>query len=184
MKLFLLILLIIVIIKCEGFCDFDNKTIELVWKKEYRFQKTFPFDDLLYYHKLKWEFVNDLNLNNSKLHCEIENICNTRFYKVERRYEEYSNFEKSNDYTIRFGYKYVYDYNYDYESDYYTYLLRESEPDYEEYSFCELYFMFEHKTKFVFLIDHLEVWLFAHRNFTIHSSQFSNKSAKLLLNKR
>ena len=50
--------------------------------------------------------------------------------------------------------------------------------------FCELYFKIEHKKEHVYTIDHLELWLFSHQNFTIHSSQLINKSRTAFFNIR
>ena len=52
------------------------------------------------------------------------------------------------------------------------------------YSFCELYFKFEHKRKYVFTIDHLELALFSIRNFTIDPNQLINNFGKSLFNTR
>ena len=50
------------------------------------------------------------------------------------------------------------------------------------YSFCELYFKFEHERKYVFTIDHLA--LFSYRNFTIDPNQLNYKFGKSFLNTR
>ena len=144
----------IFVIKCGSSCEFDNETVQIFWKEKYWFPKNFILNSFLYYHEDRKEFLSILNSKHPSLHCNIEDICNTRFSKNEKQYEEHL------------------DYDYDYES------------KYEECSFCEMYFMFEHKTKFVFLIDHLEIWLFSHRNVTVHSSQLINKSGNSFFNRR
>ena len=113
--------------------------------------------DFLYYLQTKRELVNMLNLNHPNLQCDIKDICNTKFPKFEKEYDELTYYE----------YEVFFDYEFDFDDD--------SIIEIETCSFCDLYFMFEHKTKFVILVDHLKLWLFSRRNFTIHSNQFTNK---------
>ena len=51
-------------------------------------------------------------------------------------------------------------------------------------SFCELYFMIEHKKEYVFTIDYLEVWVFFQRNLSIHSNELINKNTNLSIKTR
>ena len=161
---YVVLVLLVNVVKCESTCYLDNKA--------------FTLDGFLYYHEIKRKVVR----NNPKLYCCIENICNTRFSKNEKHFEEYSFCEENvhydlynfteEEFVLSLDYYFVYDLEWDLEL------------DYEECSFCELYFMFEHKTKFVFLIGHLEIWLFSHRNVTIHSNQLINKSGYSFFNRR
>ena len=52
------------------------------------------------------------------------------------------------------------------------------------YSFCELFFIFENKKEFIFTIDHFQLSLFSHQNFTIHSNQLFNKPGVNIFNTR
>ena len=42
-------------------------------------------------------------------------------------------------------------------------------------SFCEIFFVFEHKNEYVFTINHLQLVLYSHRNLTFYSSQLNIK---------
>ena len=171
MKFFILIL-ISNAIKCEGSCGFDNKTAQLFWKRRFSFIETLPLGGFLYYYKLKRKLESILNLNHPNLQCDINEICNTKFsYKAP--------FYCEDDYKYDFGnglsndiYPGI-DLSYD---DIELLLEYYSSFCFEEYSFCCMFQMFEHKTKFVLLIDHFELWLFSLKNFTIHSNQLTTKS--------
>ena len=52
------------------------------------------------------------------------------------------------------------------------------------YSFCELFYIFEHKKEFIIIINHLELALISHRNFTIHSNKLFRKSGLNIFNRR
>ena len=162
MKFVYLILLMISVIKCGSSCEFDNETVQIFWKENNWIKKRFTFNRFLFYIGDRKEFLSILNSKHPSLHCNIEDICNTRFSKNEKHHEECSFCEENLDYN----------YDYDYES------------KYGEYSFCNYFFEFEYKTKFVFLIDNLEIWLFSHRNVTVHSSQLINKSGNSFFNRR
>ena len=166
MRYIILILTTIVVTKSQSACDFDNKTVQLFLKKGHWIPKTVPLRSFLYYLKTKRKLEINLNLNHPNLNCGINEICKTNF----------SNFEKMdaaclyglNGIRLNKSYSRLY-----YESGFLGC-----------YSFCEMFFMFEHKTKFMFLVDHFELWLFSHRNFTIHSNQLTKKSGNSFLTKR
>ena len=218
MKLFIPILLIIAVFtKCKGSCDLDKKTVQLFWNKKHFISKTFSLKGFLLYHEIKKELVSLLSLNRPKINCDVEDICNTKLSKVEKRnadcdpycvgspeptsfefdYDYESEFKTEFDYDILHDleledysycelyieidsilFSYEFDYDYDLEFDYDSEFLKEN------LSFCELYFKFEHKTEFVFLVDHLELWLFSNRNFTIHSNQFIKESGSSFFSRR
>ena len=186
MKYFILILLFNAI-KCEGSCGFDNKTAELFWKKRFSFVETFPLDSFLIYHKIKRKLESVLNLNHPNLQCDIYEICNKNFsYEAcsycEENYDDYFSTVFSNDFDRGLDDFDFSDYDIEVFLEYYTEFDIDSIVG--EFSFCEMFFMFEHKTKFVFLIDHFEVWLFSHRNFTIHSNQLIKKSGSYFFTTR
>ena len=52
------------------------------------------------------------------------------------------------------------------------------------YSFCELFYIFEHKKEFIIIIKYLELALISHQNFTIHSNQLFRKSGLNIFNRR
>ena len=118
-----------------------------------------------------------LSLNYPNLHCHVKDICNTKFFKVKNLYEGCMNCEID---SISFNYEFDYAYDLEFNSEFYY----DSEFTKESYSYCELYFKFENKTEFVFLIDHLELWLFSHRNFTVHSNQFIKESGNSFFSRR
>ena len=91
MKLVVIILLGNVVTKSEGSCDFDNKTLQLFWKKDYSMfvNETFSFQCFLYYHEIKRKIVSMLNFNHPNLQCDIEDICNIKFPIYEKDYDDY-----------------------------------------------------------------------------------------------
>ena len=186
MKYIILILITIVIIKSQSSCDFDNKTVQLFWKKEHLISEAFPLHRFLYYHKLKRKLESILKLNHPNIQCDIYEICNTKFSNFEKMDEACLYCEENYNYDFGNGLFYDIDLELDdidlsgsdKELDVESYSGLYYEYGVEKYSFCEMFFMFENKTKFVFLIDHLEIWVFSQRNITIHSNKFINKSAK------
>ena len=165
MKFKIIILLINVVIYCKSSCDFDNNTVQQFKKKTWITNKRLSFRKLLNYLKVKEDYVNILNLNHSKLQCKIEVICNTKLSKTKISHEDCSHYEEN-----------IYN---DYSFDNYTNLNLNNDSDFDSeivhYSFCELYYKFEHEKKFVFLIDYFELWMFSHKNFTLHSNQIIKK---------
>ena len=181
MKLFVLILNLNAI-KCKNSCDFDNKTIQLFWKKEHWISESLHLDNFLNYQKIKRKYESILYLNHPNHHCGIYEICYKKFLNFEKMYEACSYFEENYDYDFGNGLLNDIDLrlddinfsDYELDSEFYSELYYES--GFGCYSFCEMFFMFEHKTKFVFLVDHFEIWLFYNRNFTIHSNQLTKKT--------
>ena len=182
MKFIILILVTIVVIKSQSSCDFDNKTVQLFWEKEHWIYKHFPMGNFLYYHKIKRKLESISSLNHPNLHCYIDEICYKNFSNFEKLYEACSYFEENYDYGFGNGLLNDIDLaldginfsDYELDSEFYSELYYES--SFGCYSFCEMFFMFEHKTKFVFLVDRFELWLFSYRNFTIHSNQLTKKT--------
>ena len=83
MKLFVLILLFNAI-KCENSCDFDNKTVQLFWKKRHWISESLHLDNFLKYHKIKRKLEIILNLNHPNLHCGIDEICFKKIFYFEK----------------------------------------------------------------------------------------------------
>ena len=52
------------------------------------------------------------------------------------------------------------------------------------YSFCEQFFIFEHKKEYIFTIDHLQLALFSYQNITMNSNQLFKKSGINFFNTR
>ena len=168
MKYFILIL-ISNAIKCKGSCGFDNKTIQLFWEQRFSLSNFYPLHNFLNYQKIKRKLESNLKLNHPNVECDINEICNTKFSYFEKMDEASLDSLDDIDYLEN-------DTELDLES-YSGYYYDTQDLGYKGcYSFCEMFFMFEHKTKFVFLVDHFELWLFSHRNFTIHSNQLTKKS--------
>ena len=183
---FIILILLFNAIKCKGSCD--NKTAHLFWKKIFSFFEEYPLDSFLNYHKTKRKLKSFLNSNHPNLQCDINEVCNTKLsYEVCLCFEENYKYDFNNGLINNYDLR-LYDIDFagdDIELDLESYLGYYSGSGFEErYSFCEMFFILEHKTKFVFLVDYFELWLFSHRNFTIHSNQLTKKSGNSFLTKR
>ena len=50
--------------------------------------------------------------------------------------------------------------------------------------FCELYYYFEHKSKFVFLVNNFDSWFVNRQNIIIHSDQVFSNNGNIFFNRR
>ena len=60
--------------------------------------------------------------------------------------------------------------------------INETEYEFDNwYSFCEMFFFFEHKSNHVFKISHLGMWFFTSENITIRSNEVLNNSGNFFI---